>query len=471
MQTKVYFDDGAKSFLIIFLLSQLFFTNGILLFGGMLVFYMLMVRLQQPFKPSVFTIILIYHFIQISAGVWQSNYLGKDINYRSDSTMTATIASYAGLIFLFGPIIYYQNKIPALNLQKLTKHADRLSIDKTFNVYLATFFGMGALQGIAFAVPALTQIILSLTNLKWFMFLLFAFQSIIKNRRRKELYFFIGLEFALGFFSYFSEFKTIIFFVAFLALTFLTVVRLNKLLIAVVAMVFLVFGGIFWTSIKDEYRSFLNKGSKSQTVQVEKGEALDKLLELSDKRAETGFTQSTVNFLDRLQYTYHFAKTIDRVPRVIPYQDGTNWGNTLLFVVTPRALNADKGVYDASVKASKYTGIQYAGIRKGVSVSLGYFADGYIDFGIFGMYIPLLILGFIYGIIYFYFIKNASTNFIFNYSIVGAMFMGLFAFESDNIFVIGQIYVNLVVFYLLKVFVFPKLLAYIQMPLKPLVTS
>ena len=195
MRTKIYLDDGTKGFLIILLISQLFFTNGIILFAGMVIFLMLMNVLQQPYKPSVFTVMLFYHFLQISAGIWESNYLGKDINYRSDSTQYAIIACYIGLLFLFLPIAYYQNKIPAVSLQQLKKHADKISIDKTFRVYIISFFTMNALIGVAFLVPSLTQIIFSLANIKWFLFLLFGLQSILKNRKRKEFYIFVHWNF------------------------------------------------------------------------------------------------------------------------------------------------------------------------------------------------------------------------------------------------------------------------------------
>ncbi len=432
----------------------------------MVIFFFLIGAIQQPYKPSVFTIMLFYHFLQISAGIWESNYLNKDINYRSPSTEYATIAAYIGLLAVFLPIVYYQNKLPALSLAQLKKHADRLSIDKTFKAYVIGFFAMNALTGIAFLIPSLTQIFFSIGNIKWFLFLLFAFQSILKNQKRRELYIFSALEFVTGFFSYFSEFKTIIFFILFLLLCLLAVVRFNKMMIFVFGVAAMFLGGVFWTSVKGEYRTFLNKGSKSQTVQVEKGDAFNKLLELSEKQDSDSFSDAIEAFLDRLQYTYHLAKTMDRVPAVIPHQNGSNWGTTLSFVLTPRILDPNKGTYDASVKATKYTGIQYAGVRRGVSVSLGYFADGYIDFGYVGMFLPLLILGFIYGSTYYYFIRKSSNNFIFNYAVVGALYMELFSFESDNIFVTGRLYVNLMVFFILRRFLFPKLMAYISMPKK-----
>jgi hypothetical protein len=461
MRSRIHFDTASQGLMMLLLLSQLFFTNGLILFAGMLILFILFNNLQQPYKPGVFTIILIYHFIQISAGIWQSNYLGKDINWRSGSTDYATIMSYIGLVFLFLPIIYYQNKIPAITREVFVKHADRLSIEKTFRVYVISFFAMNALVGIAFAIPSLTQIIYSISNIKWFLFLLFGYQSILKKRKQKEFLLFCALEFAMGFYSYFSDFKTIIFFIGSLYLCLIIYVSFNKLLIAIAGVAVLFFAGVFWTGIKGEYRAFLNQGSKTQSVQVEKGDALNKLLELSEKQNST---DAAGDFLDRFQYTYHLAKAMDQVPAVIPYQDGKNWGQTLAFVLTPRILNADKGTYDASVKASKYTGIQYSGVRRGVSVSLGYFADGYIDFGYIGMLIPLLILGFIYGSSYFYFIKNSSDNFVFNYAVVGALFMEFFAFESDNIYVVGRLYANLLVFFLLKIFLFPRLMSYIRIP-------
>ena len=471
MRTRIYLDEGSKGFLLLLLISQLFFTNGIILFGGLVIFFLLLNVLHQPFKPSVFTIIFFYHFLQISAGIWQSNYLNEDINYRSPSSQTATIAAYIGLLFLFLPIAYYQNKLPALSLNTLKKHADRLAIDKTFRAYVIGFFAMNALTGVAFLVPSLTQIFFSLGNIKWFLFLLFGLQSILKNRMRKEFYIFCGLEFAMGFYSYFSEFKTIIYYVLSLLLILLAVVRFNKMMIFVVGVTFMFLGGVFWTSIKGEYRSFVNKGSNTQVVMVEKGEALDKLLELSDKQNGNSFSDAMGNFLDRLQYTYHLAKTMDQVPAVIPHQNGANWGSTLVFILTPRILNPDKGIYDASVKASKYSGIQYSGRKRGVSISLGYFADGYIDFGYVGMFIPLLLLGLIYGISYYFFIRKSSNNFIFNYAVVGALYMELISFESDNIVVAGRLYVNLMVFLILRLFLFPKLMAYISMPKKKVETT
>ena len=455
---KIFFDDGAKGFLLMLLIGQLFLNNGIYLFFGAICFALIIYNLQQPYKPAVFTMIFLYHFIQVSAGIWLSNYLGKDINYRSDHSDTATLAAFTGLGLMFSMIIYFQNKIPNLSLETLKIHAERLSIGKTFKAYLVAFVLTNALGGIALSLGGLAQVTLSLVNIKWFFFLLFGFQVILKKRMQKQFYLVVGFEFLLGFFSYFSEFKTVLFFLAFLLITLLEKINLRQVIITSVFLVLVFFGGVFWSSIKGEYRTFLNQGNNTQTVNVTKNQALDKLIELSNKQEGSDFDKSIIGFLDRIQYTFHLAKAMDRVPSVIPYQDGANWGETLSFVLTPRILNPEKSIYQASIKATKYTGIGYAGAKSGTSVSLGYFADGYIDFGYFGMFIPLMILGLIFGAGYFYFIRRSGNNFIFNYSVVGGLFMEFLAFEMDSTYLLGRLFSDLLTFYILSLFFFPWLL-------------
>lgn len=459
---RIQFDNDALGVLLLILISQLFFANGGYLFFGSIVLWVLFTNLQQPYKPSIFTIILLYHVLQIMAGVWLSNFVGKDINFRSDNLGNATIYAFIGLIFLFGPVIYYQNKIPSLSLGTLRKYAEKLSTEKSFQAYVVAFFTMNTLGGVAFVVPGLAQVIFSFMNIKWFLFLLFGFQVILKKQMVKIFLICTFLEFGIGFFSYFSNFKTVFFFIGFLAIFFIAKVTMKQLLILSVSVLALFFLGVGWTSIKGEYREFLNEGSKSQSVSVERGAAIDKLIELSERRDEDDFDNAAVNFLDRVQYTYHLAKTMDRVPSVLPHENGANIASILEFVTTPRFLNPDKPRLESSVKATKYTGIAYLGYSSGVSFSLGYFADCYIDFGYYGMMVPLFLLGVIFGSTYFYFVRHSSDNIIFNFSVVGAMFMEFTAFEADGTYLMGRLFATLVTFMAVKLFLFPWLIKYLQ---------
>lgn len=136
------------------------------------------------------------------------------------------------------------------------------------------------------------------------------------------------------------------------------------------------------------------------------------------------------------------------------------------FVTTPRILNPNKPSLDATEKTKKYTGIAYAGRQFGASFSLGYFAECYIDFGLWGMMFPLALIGLMYGLTYWYFMKNSSTNLIFNYSVVGAFFLEFYAFEMDGTVLLGRFLATLVTFFFLVKFFFPWVIKYITIPEK-----
>ncbi len=460
-QNRISFDGSAQAFLIMIFFGQLLFNNGIYLFAAAFFFWIIFINLQQPLKPSVFTLIFIYHYIQIAAGIWLSNYLGSPIDFRSPSAGDATIFAFIGLFVMMLPIIYYQNKIPILSMDILRKHAEQVSIKRSFYAYLISFFLANFLGGIALTLGGFAQIVISLMKIKWFFFLFFGFQVVLKKRMTWQFVAMIALEFLLGMLSYFSDFKTVIFFSGCLFIGFLVKVNLKQVVYAFLAITLMFFLAIKWTSIKGEYRQFLTQGETNQSVQVEKEEAFSKLVELS--KSESDYDQAAINMLDRLQYTYHLSKTMDRVPSVIPYQDGLNWQSILEFTLTPRLLDPNKPKIDNSLKTTKYTGVSYLSSKKGVSFSLGYFADSYIDFGFYGMMIPLLILGFIYGASYYFFVRKSSPNLIFNFSVVGAMYLEFHGFEMDGTFLMGRLFATLLIFYLLKYFGFPQLYRHLKL--------
>ncbi|MEJ7587817.1 MAG: hypothetical protein WKI04_09690 [Ferruginibacter sp.] len=266
---------------------------------------------------------------------------------------------------------------------------------------------------------------------------------------------FIVVEFILGFFSYFSEFKTVIYYLLVLLASFLITINFKYILYAALIGAGLLLFALVWSSVKSDYRNFLNVGSGQQTVGVSRDDALNKLYVLSNDVDQTSIENATKGFLDRLQYTYHFAKAIERVPAIIPYQNGDNWSSVLQYTTTPRFLNPDKPTVDNSVKASRYTGIPYARANKGVSFSLGYFAECYIDFGYLGMMIPLMVLGVIYGKLYHYFVTKATPNLLFNYAITGSFFLEFYGYEMDATILTGRLFASIVTYVMFIQFIFP----------------
>lgn len=461
-KTRIVSDEFTKLSIAGLVIVQLVLANGLYLFLCYAVLFFLLYNLSQPYKPAIFTIVAINHMVQILPGIWLANYVGKDINFRAFYTDKATILSLVGVIFLFAPLIYQQNKVKRISLSEFRMQAYRFSTSKTLNCYLIALAVTSTLSGLAFLYAGLTQIIISVVKIKWFFFLLFGFQVFLKKEKKTVFYLLVAFEFISGFYSFFSEFKTVIYYLAVLLLSFVATINFKQMAIGAIGMFFLVFLGLTWTSVKNEYRTFLNKGKAEQVTSVSKDDALEKLLELSNESQEKKNDGAAKSLLERLQYTYHFAKAIERVPETLPFQNGANWLENIEFATTPRFLNPDKPIIDNSAKATKYTGIRYLGSKQGVSFSLGYFAEFYIDFGPYLMMLGILFLGFIYAMLYKHFLTKSSDNPVYNYAIVGAFFFEFANFEIDGTFLTGRLFASIVTFFALSYFFGKPLLNYIS---------
>ena len=171
--THIKIDEQSKFLLIVILMSMLLFNNGLYLFVPLAILFIILYNLQEPFKPAVFSLIAIQHFVNITAAVWLANYLEKDVNYRSPSHGTAIVACSVGLIFLMAPMLYFQNKLPPQNRFSLKSYADKLSTERVMYAYIIAYFAAFSLGLVAFLFSGLTQIIYSLVKIKWILFLLF----------------------------------------------------------------------------------------------------------------------------------------------------------------------------------------------------------------------------------------------------------------------------------------------------------
>jgi hypothetical protein len=151
------------------------------------------------------------------------------------------------------------------------------------------------------------------------------------------------------------------------------------------------------------------------------------------------------------------AYVMDRVPEIIPYEDGGLWSQNISFVLKPRVFFPDKGTFDATLKTNKYTGLHFSGLRKGSSFSIPYYSDGYVDFGYIGMYVPLVLLGLYIVLIYRTFYTYKTLNILIRFALVNTALFDFFSFESDGLFLFGRLTLLLLVFYSLSRFVFPRI--------------
>ena len=108
----------------------------------------------------------------------------------------------------------------------------------------------------------------------------------------------------------------------------------------------------------------------------------------------------------------------------------------------------DKEVIDDLVRTNLYTG-GVAGISEGTSISLGYVAESYIDFGPIGMFPALFLIGLMFGRIYRGLLRWTASRGLLGMGFATGVLTGAAALETSFTKAFGGIAVALLVAVLL----------------------
>ena len=446
------------SILLIILISFISY-NGLLTFCSLLVLLISLNLVTRPNEPPIFSFIIIYHWIQISIKIFHSNIIGESINSISltDSAITAINLSLIGLLIFSIGISISLRKMKLIRIKDLHDLSNYYSIKKVFIIYVIfliiyIFLKRVMLNGII-NNSGITQIILGFLNFKSvFIYILFLL-SLLK-KKYKFLLLVLITEVIIGLTGFFSGFKEpfIILFLAYFTINKKISLKSLRFILPVFSLLLIMI--LFWTSIKPSYRKSINKNDSSMVVNVSASEQFA-ILSNVVKQVEIEDLQIAIKLAAlRLSYTDFFGYAIDNVPQNINHENGKLWFGAFTHFLKPRILFPNKEVLDDSQRTNKYTREHFADFSKGVSISIGYYAESYIDFG-YLMFIMLFILGLLYGNLYkLILLKN--KNVIIPFAFIIVIFSGTYTFETRNDKLIGGIFTASIMFYLIWKFVIPN---------------
>lgn len=438
-------------------LLSLLLDNGLYLFICLATLLILVRLLWFQRHPGIIIFAFFLQWVQVVGFVWWMMSLGFRIDQFSSSAPIAVIVSCIGLILMAAVIRWRIKPLGMPSIEYLQSEALKINEKKLLLLYvISTAFLTSA--GFIFGITSgFAQILTSIADLKWLFLLWYGYVVWIKKKNRIYLLYIVLYEFGAGFYSFFSSFKEVLFFAIILLLTFIVRIKGKQLLIAMVVCAVFIWLFLSWIVIKGDYRQFLNQGTRRQAVKVSREEAYTKVFEQVGNLSVENYRLSLNTGLYRVQYVYHLALSMDRVPSTMPYQNGAVWWENITFVLTPRLLFPDKPIYDASIKTSKFTGRRFAGQQQGASFSLGYFADAYVDFGPFWMFVPILLIGFMVSLIYRTFYRMEKLNIFLRYAIINVVLYVFISFESDGLFLFGRLFIGSLTFYILARTVFPMI--------------
>jgi hypothetical protein len=434
-----------------------FAGNPLYFFCCLLTFFLLILLVWKNTSPGILLFSVLVQWAQVIAFVIWMNTLGWDINRISPHGGIAVIFSCLGLLVMAVTFNLGLRKVRLPSIEQFRQQAKLINERKILTLYLfSTVFMSGA--GLAFSgAGGLTQILMTFSSVKWVFFMTYAYVVWINKKNRFILIVIVLFEFVTSLYSFFSSFREVTFFTILVAMAFVRRVNFKQIIYGLVALTALLFFFMTWTAIKGDYRQFLNKGTKQQVVSVSRSAAFNKIGEKIGSLSWQDYQNVTGLFLYRVQYIFHLAKTMDRVPEVLPHENGQIWWDNISFVLMPRLLFPNKPIYEATVKTNKYTGFHFTGRKQGTSFSLGYFADSYIDFGYMGMFLPLIGMSLYILLIFRIIYRMEKLNVLVRYAVINVVLINFASFESDGLFLFGRLTLLFLVFWGLSKFVFAHL--------------
>jgi hypothetical protein len=247
----------------------------------------------------------------------------------------------------------------------------------------------------------------------------------------------VAVELGVGLLGFFAGFKSVFFVVLIVALTSPFALKGKRLALsgAVIATVFVL--GVIWSSIKGQYREFLNQGSGQQEVVVSVEESATKLTDLVTNFTWDNFIDGLETMILRIGYVKFFALTLANVPDNVPYERGALWFGAVKHVLTPRLFFPEKEAISDSDRTMLYSGVRVASAEQGTSIGIGYVAESYVDFGPRWMFAPIFLLGLFYGLIYRVFVVRARFKLLCTAIASAILIFGAYAIETSNIKIVG----------------------------------
>ena len=347
---------------------------------------------DRPRMPSIIVYYLLFMWLEMAARVVLASIDGEALGdgvYGHDvyRAMWYAMASLLVLAVVFRGCL---NNLPG----------DQLEIHRLwppialFYVYLATAALSVVLAPLASLSTGIAQPVQAFGSLKYVaMFMLFA-TVLSTGNGIKLLLTAVLMEILTGFTGLFSDFKTVLIVLLLTALSLRITLRIATVVGGIVTIVVLLGLGLFWTAVKSEYREVATGFISSQTITAGLGERAGVLIERAIHPGEIEWGMAVDQLVRRIAYIDFFGATIGTVENAPEAEMFPRWRDALEHIAKPRLLFPGKAVLDDTEIFLRNVRDEIGDdSRPGTSISIGYLAENFIDFGFPGMLLPVAFMG------------------------------------------------------------------------------
>lgn len=406
---------------------------------GVAVVPVLFLLLWRANEVPVLLFVAGYQWLQVMLPVLSANFAGIELQNHPEIPNLgygAYIAIFSILFLGLGMRLGRGPLRPEL-VRDAFREIECLSEKKLLLSYVGAHIVAELATLAASVVPGLSQPLSALRGIFWVYVFIIMFAGIVSPRLRWLAMLVFAIEFLSGFLGYFSAFKSILF------VTIVAIVAANKTgkkllrFDLVVAILGLLIFAVIWQAVKEDYREFLNQGTNSQDVLVPVPERIDFLANSLGSVTEEKIRRGFESGIDRAGYLEYLSRSTYMVPAMIPYQDGRLIMEAIRHPLQPRIFFPNKPSIDDSDRVNEFAGVRVADSEYGTSISLGYVAEAYIDFGPYLMMLSVMGMGFMWGMFYRV-LSNGSRCRLVSLGFATSLILSqAIYFESSNMKLIG----------------------------------
>ena len=386
-------------------------ANPMLTVVGILAMPLLMSLLWRPGEVPILLACCAMQWLQVMTPVFDADMVGSPLAAVSGLPThdQATWLSLAGVVAIAVGMRLALKHRPGFGALQMERELGELNPARVFLGYLAGF-GVSAVCGaVAWHLGGLAQLILAVGSLKWAVLWMLMCCVLAQGRGYGFVVAALLLETGVGFLGYFATFKEAFFVLAIALFSVRRKLSPSARMGFGVAVIALLAAMIFWQAVKIEYRRFVSGGEADQSVRVSVEARVEKLGQLLAALDTVAVERGVETLIERMGYTELFAATLAWVPANEPFTGGELWKGAVLHPLMPRLLFPNKESLNDSERARRFSGLTLSGSEDGTSIGIGIMAESYADFGATLMFLPLLLLGYVFGRVYRAFSGNSAS--------------------------------------------------------------
>jgi hypothetical protein len=357
-------------------------------------------RLLRPVQgPPVLFFAVTFQWVQVSVGLFYTAFTGRTLLGSTAAEYRLMLLLGLGCILALAVGMHVGIRIVRQRFAERPIDHEIFSLFTLVALYVVSIAVAGVVQQLAWQYPIFRQPIVVANYLRLgILFLLFR-RLVRPSPDLIRIGMLLAVEVVLGLTGFFANFREAFILAAIAMSEAFNPKRFGHWLGLSAVSLLLVGLATLWIGVRQDYRQDFYEDEMFEESRSRRMERMNTLARQWMNRDRQEFLWDFDFLVDRVWAIYYPALALARVPADQPHTDGELIMVALRHIFQPRVLFPNKpNPPSESSYVRRFSGVWVAGEETDTSIAFGYAGESYVDFGIPGMFAPVLLWGLFLGI-------------------------------------------------------------------------